>query len=78
MDSRGVYVMKAKLDVELKPFKVPSVVVMDAKARPMEDGVKFDTGIPLSYVSAETLEKLCEEFTNAVFKKAGKHRDVQA
>jgi hypothetical protein len=73
--------MKAKLDVELKPFNVPNFVVMDAKARPMEDGVKFDSGIALRDVSVETLEKLCEEFTEAVFKKAGKNRppvDFQA
>jgi hypothetical protein len=73
--------MKVKLDVELKPFNVPSFVFIGTPPRSREEGVKFDSGIALRDVSAETLEKLCEEFTNAVFKKAGKHRppiDVQA
>jgi len=73
--------MKAKLDVELKPFNVPNFVIIGSLLRPEGERDKFENGIAISNVSAEALEKLCEEFTDAVFKKAGKQRppiDVQA
>ena len=66
--------MKAKLEVELKPFQVPNFVIADRPARTREEGVVFESAIPLSDISAETLEKLCDKFTDAVFAKAGKQR----
>jgi hypothetical protein len=66
------------IKIKVKPFTVPNFVVREVVARPRQEGVKFDdSGIPLSDLDAYTLEEMCEEFTNAVFAKAGKQRPPQ-
>lgn len=65
-------IVKAKIDVQLKPFTVPSFV------RAVSANDKDDSGCwPISSLSPETLEELCEEFTREVFERAGKRRPTR-
>ena len=61
--------MKTKIEVKLKSFSIPNFVLID-------DDHKTTTGedrtLPLSMIDSLTLEKMCEEFTNSVFRKAKK------
>lgn len=66
--------MKVMIEVRLKPFTVPNFVIAETEARPRQEGVSLAQQYRLSALDPETLERLCEEFTNAVFKKAGKQR----
>lgn len=68
--------MKASLEVELKPFNVPNFVILKPEVGKREDGMKEPISLPLSQLSAGTLEKMCEEFTREVFRKSGKNRPV--
>jgi len=60
--------MKVNIEVELRGFNVPNFVIIEAK---LEEKVEAQS-IPLSSLEAVTLHKMCEEFRNEVFKKAGK------
>jgi len=60
--------MKATIEVKIKPFQVPSFV------RTYEDDDGKSSAIALRELSTETLEQLCQEFTDEVFQKAGKER----
>lgn len=62
--------MKAKIDVELKPFLVPNFVILKSVDRDSRS-------LALGDLDAVTLDKLCEEFTREVFKKANKQRPAQ-
>jgi hypothetical protein len=65
--------MKATLKVSLKPFQVPNFVLLELGAKPRQEG--FDPNgsrVPLSDLEPEDLDRLCEEFRNTVFNKAGK------
>lgn len=62
--------MKTFIEVKLKPFGVPNFVVRDSDPVAGREQQSF----PLSELSAETLEAMCEEFTREVFKKANKQR----
>lgn len=60
--------MKVKIDVTLKPFQVPNYVLTG------DGGLQESPKYALSELTPDVLEALCEEFTQAVFKKAGKQR----
>ncbi|MEM1190251.1 MAG: hypothetical protein AAGI72_17095 [Pseudomonadota bacterium] len=57
--------MGISIGVQIKPFRVPNAVI---------DAEKDETTYPLSALSSEVLERLCEQFTREVFEKAGKRR----
>lgn len=64
---------KLSVEIEIKPFQVPVfVIVQDAP-----DYVSDDHGIPLSALDSLTLDKLCRDFRDEVFKKAGKEQPPQ-
>lgn len=60
--------MKADVGLDLKPFIVPQCVNVAGLENERE--VSF----PISVISATDLERMCDEFRDAVFKKAGKPR----
>jgi len=60
--------------VEIKPFTVPIFVMVDEAP----GFILEDTGIPLSALDSSTLYKLCNDFRDEVFKKAGKEQPPQA
>lgn len=66
--------MKATIELELEPFTIPNFV------RPTEnpDVNRDSLAIPLSALDSETLDRLCRDFRNAVFMKAGKEQPPQA
>jgi len=75
--------MKTTIEIKLNPFDVPNVVHEDLPLIPAAPAptqeyqprfVRQNLTLPLSDLSAETLDKMCEEFTKSVFKKAGKIR----
>lgn len=63
--------IKATIEVTLRPFTVPNFVLCE---RP-DDGP--EPCYPLSEVDAITLDRLCNEFRDAVFAKAGKQQPPQ-
>lgn len=60
--------MKATIEVTLKPFSIPNFVLLETSLSNAED-----KSIPLEQLDGDTLDRLCNEFRAAVFKKAGKH-----
>ena len=64
--------MKAQIEIELQPFEVPNFVLTVQEPRPKQEGFQETPKYPLSHLSPETLERLCNEFRDAVFAKAGK------
>lgn len=64
--------MKATLQVELQPFQTPNFVHAVVKPGKREEGFKEAPCYPLSDLSAETLDRLCSNFRDEVFHKAGK------
>jgi hypothetical protein len=66
--------MKTKIEIEVKPFNTPNVAIL---RMPMGDGEDTITSIPLKEIDASTLNKLCDDFTDEVFSKAGKSRPVE-
>ncbi len=68
------------LQIKVRPFDVPISVTIDMPPRPRQDGIKDqqDSAIPLSELDAMTLHEMCEEWTSAVFAKAGKVRPPQS
>ena len=69
--------MKATIEVKLKPFQVPNLVLTEAEPKPRQEGMTEAPKYALSELDSETLEALCEQFTKAVFEKAGKRRPPQ-
>lgn len=61
-----------KHTIDLQPFSVPNYVRQVSPIGKREDGWKETPEIPLSELSAETLEAMCAQFRGAVFEKAGK------
>lgn len=61
--------MKAKIEIELKPFNIPNFAIAE-RHEPGDDERSF----PLALIDANTLDRMCEDFRNAVFKKAGKQQ----
>ena len=70
--------MKVTIEVKLKPFQVPNFVLADEGPRPKQDGFVEGKSYSLSDLDAVTLRKMCDEFTAAVFKKAGKSQPSTA
>ena len=66
--------MKATLQVELQPFQTPNFVRAVAKPGKREDGIQEAPSYPLSDLDPLTLDKLCNEFRDEVFRKAGKEQ----
>ena len=64
--------MKATLQFELQPFVVPNFV--RRKASGIELGREEEMTFPLSDIDALTLDRLCEQFRNEIFRKAGKEQ----
>lgn len=60
--------------VEIKPFQVPNFVMVDDAP----DFISEDIGIPLSALDSLTLDKLCRDFREEIFKRAGKEQPPQA
>ena len=63
--------MKTKIEVNLKPFIVPNFVVAD------EGKEGDDRSWPLEALDAETLDRMCNDFRDGVFKKAKKQQPAR-
>lgn len=63
--------MKASIELTLRPFTVPNFVIAESPEKPGEGP---DGSFPLSMIDASTLDRLCSDFRDAVFKKAGKEQ----
>lgn len=66
--------MKVQLEVKIKPFTVPNFVVIENEPSPRQEGFKPSDGVPLSALDSLTLDRLCTDFRNEVFRKAGKEQ----
>lgn len=64
--------MKATLQIELQPFQTPNFVRVVGTPGLRQDGMKELTCYPLSDLDPMTLDKLCRDFRDEVFRKAGK------
>lgn len=64
--------MKAKIEIQLKPFTVPNFVVADEQPKERQEGFAEGRKYALNELDAETLEELCWKFKEEVFAKAGK------
>ena len=64
--------METQIKVKLKPFSVPNYVIIEPKPRPKEDGYTDSPNLRLADLDSETLQRLCDNFSMEVFKKAGK------
>jgi len=62
--------MKANIEVEIIPFKVPDSISIIRKSRFSESGTEISDGFILSDLSNNTLSDLCDEFRASVFEKA--------
>jgi len=69
--------MKVTIELDLEPFKTPDYVTIKSQPKPREDGFQGSNSIPLSEIDPTTLYALCQDFTNSVFKKAGKQQPPQ-
>ena len=65
-----------KHEIELQPFTVPNYVRQVQPVGKRQDGWTETRLIPLSELSAETLEIMCDEFRGSVFKGAGKFPNI--
>lgn len=66
--------MKVTLEVDLQPFTTPNFVRAVSPCGRKEDGVQELPCYPLSSLDSLTLDKLCRQFREEVFKKAGKQQ----
>lgn len=66
--------MKVTLQVEIKPFLTPNFVL--AEQEPVGPGERMQETVkyPLSYLNPETLDRLCDQFRDEIFMKAGKQQ----
>jgi hypothetical protein len=64
--------VKITKEIELQPFTVPNFVLAKAEPAPRQNGIMEVQKFHLSELSEETLNALCDEFREQVFKKAGK------
>ena len=58
--------------IKLQPFRVPNFVLTDPKIGKREDGFYEKPKYALNELDAATLDLLCEQFREDVFRKAGK------
>ena len=66
--------VKATLQVELQSFQTPNFVRAVSKPGLKQDGMQEIPAYPLSDLDADTLDRLCREFRDEVFRKAGKQQ----
>ena len=66
--------MKATLQIELQPFQTPNFVRAVGKPGLKQDGMQELPCYPLSDLDSETLDKLCSDFRDEVFRKAGREQ----
>ena len=66
--------MKATIQVELQPFTIPNYVRSVERPGKKEDGFVETIAYPLSDLDSFTLDRLCQQFRNEVFRKAGKEQ----
>lgn len=64
--------MKATISIELQPFPVPNYVLTVATPRGREEGIVETPKYPLSDLDPLTLDRMCDDFREEVFRKAGK------
>ena len=64
--------MKVNVELELLPFNVPNYVLVKEEPRPKQEGFAEGKKFHISELGSETLLKLCNQFKNDVFRKAGK------
>ena len=64
--------MKISLDVDIKPFAVPTSVYIEQPPGLRQDGIRKLPEIPLSDLDVATLMKLCDDFRERVFETAGR------
>lgn len=70
--------MEATIKIEIKPFLVPNFVLTTGRKGDTSSlGDAVDTTLPMSALDAETLERMCDDFRDSIFKKAGKSRPPQ-
>lgn len=64
--------MKTKVELNVKLWGSPNFVLIKNPDKEAQD-----LSIPLALIDAHTLERLCDEYRDEVFKKAGKSRPQQ-
>ncbi len=62
------------IKVNIMPFIVPNFVTVEAPSRSGQKVVGEQESLKLCALDEQTLYELCDDFTNAVFAKAGKQR----
>ncbi len=65
--------MKITIEIKLKPFYVPNFVRIDEYRSLRQEGLVESGTFRLSEIDECTLSKMCNDFRNEVFKKAGKN-----
>jgi hypothetical protein len=70
--------MKISLEIDIHPFSVPLHVRPIERPQPRETGIIPNVTYPLSDLSVETLDRLCRDFRDQVFKSAGKEQPTEA
>lgn len=66
--------MKITIATEIQPFQVPHVVHAVVKQHRREDVIQAVPCYQLSDLDSDTLARLCDEFRDEVFRKAGKEQ----
>ena len=62
----------ATFSMKLRPFPIPSEVILDMPAGKREDGMKALPTLPLSALDEDTLNAMIAEFAETVMVAAGK------
>lgn len=61
--------MAIEIKQKIKPFPVPSFVIVETPPRPRREGFNFtENKIPISELSLDVLDQLCEQFKIDIFK----------
>ena len=60
--------MEVKIEIKVKPFRVPSFVFAEKNSADPSDDTKF----ALADLDSATLDRLCNKFRREVFEKASK------
>ena len=66
--------MEVKIEIKLKGFLVPNYVMVEGSAKPRQEGFTEDRKFHLSELDAITLDQLCRDFRDEIFKRAGKNQ----
>ena len=66
--------MEVKITLDLLPFRTPKYVLVKQSPGKKEDGFKEGPKFHLSELDSLVLNRLCNDFRNEVFKKAGKEQ----